>query len=136
MATPRRSLRSSLIRLAYANPDLQPRLLPLLVARDVLAADEGGPPDKLPEDTWKYFKKVPGTILVPISNLENIRARPTGIENAKKYMWMAYNGEGDRRKPLTLKDEGGGKYSVQDGNSTFNVARASGWKVLPGVVEE
>lgn len=129
------SLRSFVIRLAHENPDLRPILLPL-VARDVLAADEGGPPDKLPEDTWRYFKKVPGTILVQVGDLENIRARPTGIENAKKYMWMAYNGEGDRRKPLSLKDEGGGKYSIQDGNSTFNVARASGWRVLPGVVEE
>jgi hypothetical protein len=129
------SLRSSIIRLAHANPELRPILLPL-VARDVQAADGGEAPDKLPEDTWRYFKKVPGTILVPVGKLENIRARPTGIEHAKKHMWMAYNGEGGRREPITLKDEGGGKYSVQDGNSTFAVARASGWKVLPGVVGE
>jgi hypothetical protein len=90
--------------------------------------------DKLPEDTWKYFKKVPKTILVDINKLIPSRARPKGIENANKFMRLAYQGEKDRREPLDLQDNGDGTYTVLDGNSTYANAKHSKWKKLPGVV--
>lgn len=92
--------------------------------------------DKLPEDPWKYFLRVPGAQLVPVHALQTIRARPTGIENAAIHMARAYNGEGQKRKPISVKQNPNGTYTVLDGNSTTAIARAHGWKVLPVVVEE
>jgi len=108
------------------------------VAARYLAADEDmdEPPEKLPEDPWRYFKKVPNVVLVDLKDLTPIRARPDGIKNARKYMWLAYNGQMERRKPISLKDNGDGTYTVLDGNSTFANASASKWKQIPGVVEQ
>lgn len=91
-------------------------------------------PDNLPEEPWKYFKHDPEAILVPIHKLTPIRAREKGILNAKKYMWLAYQGQNDRRDPIHLEDLGDGSYNVLDGNSTYAVAVASGWSKIPGVV--
>lgn len=101
-----------------------------------MSNDPANPPDKLPEDMWKYFNHVPGTIEVPLSKLSPIRARPTGIANAKKYMWQAFLGVNKKRDPLSLRDLGGGQYEVADGNSTYANAVESGWKTIPGVVVE
>lgn len=90
---------------------------------------------ELPEDPWKYFKKVPGAILVPISKLSTIRARPKGIKNAAKYMRLAYDGKMERRKPISLRQEKDGKFTVLDGNSTTANARRSGWKNIVGKIE-
>ena len=90
--------------------------------------------DKLPEDTWKYFEKVPKTILIDIDKLIPSRARPKGIANANKFMLLAYQGDKGRRKPLDLEDNGDGTYTVLDGNSTYANAKHSKWKKLPGVV--
>ena len=87
---------------------------------------------KLPEDTWKYFEKVPDTILVDIDKLVPTRARPEGIIEANKRMQQLLS----RRKPLDLKDNGDGTYSILDGNSTYANALHSEWKELPGVVVE
>jgi hypothetical protein len=40
------------------------------------------------------------------------------------------------RKPLSLKDNGDGTYTVLDGNSTYANARMSRWKNLLGMVVE
>ena len=87
---------------------------------------------KLPEDTWKYFEKVPDTILVDIDKLVPTRSRPEGIIEANKRMQQLLS----RRKPLDLKDNGDGTYSILDGNSTYANALHSEWKELPGVVVE
>lgn len=102
----------------------------------LMAAETSDIPDKLPEDPWRYFKKDPKAIVVDLKDLTPIRAREKGIENAKKYMWMAYSGEMEKRKPISLKDNGDGTYTVLDGNSTFANAKASGWRKIPGIVEE
>lgn len=125
------TLRSKVIRLAHANPALRPHLLPLLTNGSRTATVQ-----KLPDDPWRYFKKVPGAIMVNLKDLTPIRARESGIANANKYMWMAYNGEMEKRKPISLKDNGDGTYTVLDGNSTYANAMANNWKQIPGVVEE
>jgi hypothetical protein len=86
---------------------------------------------QLPEAPWKYFIKTPGAMLVPLSKLETTRARPKGIANAEPHMARAYTGEGKRRKPISVKKLGGGKYRVMDGNSTTAIARKHGWKSIP-----
>jgi hypothetical protein len=92
-------------------------------------------PRNLPEDPWKYFNAVPGSILVPIKKLNPIRARPQGIHNAKIHMWEAFKGGGKRRDPISLKDNGDGTYTVLDGNSTYAVAKECGWDSIPATVE-
>jgi ppGpp synthetase/RelA/SpoT-type nucleotidyltranferase len=90
----------------------------------------------LPEDPWRYFTKTPGAELVPVAKLQTVRARPEGIANAAKYMAMAYNGEGDKRKPLSVKKNQDGTYTVLDGNSTTAIAKSQRWKMIPVTVEE
>lgn len=91
------------------------------------------PVDKLREDPWAYFLKVPGAILVPVDKLETTRARPTGIENAEKYMYQAAYEGGKRRKPISVKKSEHGKWTVLDGNSTTAIAKKHGWKHLPAI---
>jgi len=86
----------------------------------------------LPESPWKYFKKTSDAELYLVKDLKNIRQREKGVKNANKYMLMAYNGEGQKRKPLDLEDNGDGTYTVMDGNSTFANAQLSGWKHIVG----
>ncbi len=91
----------------------------------------------LPEDLFKYFKKHPRGQVVDIDLLEPIRARPKGISNANKYMWLNYWGYGEGgRDPISLTDEDGdGMYEIQDGNSTFENAQYSGWDKIYGIID-
>lgn len=91
--------------------------------------------DSLPDDPYKYFKKTPDSQLVPVSALRTIRARPEGIKNAAVHMANAFNGEGEKRKPISLKDNGDGTYTVADGNSTTAMAKQHKWKNIVAVVE-
>lgn len=91
---------------------------------------------KLPYDLFKYFKKAPGAIEVDVSDLTPIRAREKGVANANRFMWLAYHGAMERRKPVSLQDNGDGTYTVLDGNSTFANAKKNGWKKLYGKVEK
>lgn len=91
--------------------------------------------DNLPDDPFKYFHKTPDAKLIPVSALRTIRARPEGIANAAKHMAKAFNGEGDKRKPVSLKDNGDGTYTVMDGNSTTAMARQHNWKNIVATVE-
>lgn len=90
----------------------------------------------LPDDLFKYFKRDRDGMKVPLSSLTPIRAREKGIANANKFMWLAYWGKMDRRKPISLKENGDGTYTVLDGNSTFANAQKSGWKYIYGKVVE
>lgn len=93
-------------------------------------------PHPLPDDLYRFFKRVPGAIEVSLDDLTPIRAREKGIANANRFMWLAYWGEMDRRKPISLRDNGDGTYTVLDGNSTFANAQMSGWGSILGKVEE
>jgi len=88
----------------------------------------------LPEDPWRYFIKVKGAILIPLSKLKPTRARPSGIEHAAKLMRTAYDGTTEKREPISVKAEPGGTYSVLDGNSTYANAAANHWKSIPAIV--
>ena len=94
----------------------------------------------LPEKYEIFFDmaKVPGTKLILMSDIEPIRARVEGIENALRMMYALSIGEGaglGRRVPVQVKELGNGKYQIIDGNSTYAIANKSGWKFLPVTVE-
>jgi len=92
-------------------------------------------PQPLPADLYRYFKRAPGAIEVKLKDLTPIRAREKGIANANRFMWLAYWGAMPVRKPISLKDNGDGTYTVLDGNSTFANAKMSKWDKIVGVVE-
>ena len=104
--------------------DLGDKVASKVYRQQLAKMKEGG---KLPEELGRYFIKTSKTKVVRMSDLIPLRARPTGIENAHKYMKMAYNGEMERRKPITIY-KSGGKYRIADGNSTYAVAKENGWK--------
>jgi hypothetical protein len=85
----------------------------------------------LPDDPKRYFEMPPGTLMVPISKLKTIRRRESGVQNAEQHMRRAYVGEGQRRKPISVRREPDGSFTVVDGNSTTAIARKNKWRALP-----
>lgn len=81
----------------------------------------------------KLFNRPPGTFDAPIGQLENIRARPEGIENAAKLMYAGVIGHPDAkpRAPISVQETGDGKYRIFDGNSTYAILREAGWSTAP-----
>ena len=85
--------------------------------------------EELPYDLDRYFIKDADTKEIDLNLLEPTRAREKGVKNANKYMRMAYDGEIDRRKPISVYERNG-KMFVFDGNSTIANAKNSGWKTI------
>jgi hypothetical protein len=89
---------------------------------------------ELPHQLDKYFTKPAGTIEIEMSNLIPIRARKEGIENAEMYMKKAYDGEMSKRKPIEIYKTRNKKYRINDGNSTYAVAKKNGWETIYATV--
>jgi ppGpp synthetase/RelA/SpoT-type nucleotidyltranferase len=85
--------------------------------------------EELPYDLDRYFIKDADTKEIDLKLLEPTRAREKGVKNANKYMRMAYDGEIDRRKPISVYERNGEMF-VFDGNSTIANAKNSGWKTI------
>ncbi len=85
--------------------------------------------EELPYDLDRYFIKDADTKEIDLNLLEPTRAREKGVKNANKYMRMAYDGEIDRRKPISVYERNGEMF-VFDGNSTIANAKNSGWKTI------
>jgi hypothetical protein len=100
------------------------------VAVDVVKAARA-----LPHAPERYFE-IGNSVLLPLANLIQSRARPDGISNAVKLMSEAYDGHRARRAPIRVRRLNGGRYLVVDGNSTAIVAAAAGWPVIPCSVGE
>jgi hypothetical protein len=92
----------------------------------------------LPEEPETFFKmNWPGLVMLDMDKLQNIRARESGIRNALIMMYAKANNlaEGlDSRQPISVREIGDGRYEVLDGNSTFNIAKRSGWKQIPAEI--
>jgi hypothetical protein len=90
--------------------------------------------EKLPYSLKKYFKITKKSQKISISKLKTIRARPKGIENAHKHMYMAYRDYNthitSKRNPIALEKNTNGTYTVLDGNSTVYWARRNNWKYI------
>ena len=101
--------------------------------RCVVATGMGESKD-LPEDPWRYFEKESGATLVPLSKL--VLSHDRGQTRAESFMRAAYNGTGDKRAPISVRERADGTFTVLDGNSTCKIARAAGWKTIPVIVKE
>lgn len=96
-----------------------------------------GPVRQLPDEPEKFFNmEAEGAVSVPMDRLVPVRARPKGVLNANKFMMDAYEGTAAVRKPLDLKANKDGTFTVLDGNSTFANAARSGWSHIVGRVVE
>ena len=95
--------------------------------------DDTGVPEKLPFAPNKYFT---GGKDVPLRLLDATRAREKGVHNARVFMWKAYVGEAERRKPISLRPTDDGRFEVLDGNSTYANAVASHWPSIRAEVVE
>lgn len=95
--------------------------------------DDTGVPEKLPFAPSKYFTSGRN---VPLRLLDATRAREKGIHNARVFMWRAYVGLVDRRKPISIRPKGDGRFEVLDGNSTYANALASGWPTIRAEIVE
>lgn len=89
---------------------------------------------ELPHELDRYFTKPAGTIEVEMNKLIPIRARKSGIENAEVYMKKAYDGKMSKRKPIEIYKTRNKKYRVNDGNSTYAVAKKNGWETIYATV--
>jgi ppGpp synthetase/RelA/SpoT-type nucleotidyltranferase len=85
--------------------------------------------DKLPFNLDKYFIKNSKTLTIPVKSIQPTRARKKGVLNANKFMRKAYDGEIERRKPISIYKRDG-KWYAYDGNSTLVNAIVSGWKTI------
>lgn len=96
----------------------------------------------LPEQHALYFKlDDPRTQLIPLSVLSPIRAREDGIKHALMLMFAATVGLPEKeihgkRDPISLAPIGDGRFKVIDGNSTFHIAKLSGWREIPAIITE
>lgn len=94
------------------------------------------PAGMLIENHDLYFTKPKGSIDIPMDRLTPDHHEPASIRNAMKYMAEAAAGKRDKRKPISLRDNGDGTYTVTDGNATFGAAKAAGWSSIRGLVTE
>jgi len=89
----------------------------------------------LPENPELFFKMDwPNLIMMDMDKLRNTRARESGIRNALIMMYAKANdiAEGlGSRQPISVRPTNDGYYEVLDGNSTYNIAKRSGWKQIP-----
>tara|TARA_R110000803_G_scaffold59101_7_gene117483 strand:- start:1521 stop:3695 length:2175 start_codon:yes stop_codon:yes gene_type:complete len=96
-------------------------------------------PGKLANDPELYFDRSLATapvVTVRVDSIKVIRAREEGIENAEKLMEAAAEGIIPRRKPLDLRLNDDGSYTVLDGNSTTAIAEKHGIEKLIGQIVE
>ena len=96
-------------------------------------------PKKLPKNPKHYFDESLATapvVSIPVSSLTTVRAREGGIANAEKLMAAAADGVIPKRKPVDLRDNGDGTFTVLDGNSTTAIARKHDFAFLIGQVVE
>jgi len=95
----------------------------------------------LPDDPEIYFNlDYPNMEMVDVNELSNTRARESGIKNALVMIYALSQGIGEglgKRNPITVREVSTGQYEVLDGNSTYNIAKRSGWKQIPAeIVDE
>lgn len=111
----------------------------ILAKLEHLSAEEMLP---LPEQPSLYFKlDDPRTQFIPLSALSPIRAREDGIRHALMLMYAASTGMPEKevlgkRDPISLAPAGGDRFDVLDGNSTYHIAKLSGWRKIPAIITE
>lgn len=84
----------------------------------------------LPEGLESYFVTDSSAFDIDIDRLQPTRRRSEGVESAARLMAAARNGEHPKRAPITVRPDGENGFIILDGNSTYAVALASGWRQL------
>jgi hypothetical protein len=125
-----------LLQEAYRSLYTESSLKEKLLAKFQNLSDEDMLP--LPEEPETFFKmNWPGLVMLDMDKLQNIRARESGIRNALIMMYAKANNLAEglgSRQPISVREIGDGRYEVLDGNSTFNIAKRSGWKKIPAEI--
>lgn len=96
-------------------PDLQPEQRASL--------ERGEIPAGIGANAFLY--KTSDSTTISMADVDPIRARPTGIANARKLMAGAPL-SGNRRQPITVKRKADGRYELLDGSSTYAVLNEAG----------
>ena len=91
--------------------------------------------DPLPEAPERYFKMAAAATLIPLDLLVPDHLRIEAVPRAIGYMRAAYAGSGGKRSPIALRRRVDGRFDIVDGNTTYHVARKSGWKSIPAMIE-
>lgn len=93
------------------------------------------------DELHKFFKDT--SMLVPVKSLhitkDEVRddpkyragLKPYPVKTAAGFMAKAYNGEADKRDPITVTKMPDGRYHVEDGNATAKAAIGAGWSHIP-----
>ncbi len=77
--------------------------------------------------TNPYFEITDRSMTVPLDRvIEREPAKPDRLERARVLMEKARNGEGPKRPPIKVVDQGDGTYRVVDGNTTLHILRELG----------
>lgn len=94
------------------------------------------PTPVLPDVPSDYFV-TDGAQMVDVSALVPLRPpadQKKSVKAAMSYAKAAADGKMDKRKPISVRDNGDGTFSVLDGNATLGMAQAAGWAQLPVTV--
>lgn len=90
----------------------------------------------LVENPDLYFTRPAGSIEVDLDKLTPDHEEPKSTANALKRMAQAAAGKMDKRKPISLRDNGDGTFHILDGNATFHAHRAAGFSKIRALVTE
>lgn len=82
-------------------------------------------------DATLYIDTPKGSDMLPMSVIRPTRRRDKGVADAKAYMARAARGEARKRRPLTVRRDPDGRYSLLDGNSTYAVLQEAGAREVP-----
>jgi hypothetical protein len=94
------------------------------------------PTPVLPDQPSDYFI-TEGAQMVDVSALIPLRPpvdQKKSVKAAMSYAKAAADGLMDKRKPISVRDNGDGTFSVLDGNATLGMAQTAGWAQLPVTV--
>jgi hypothetical protein len=89
----------------------------------------------LVEDLDRYFLPDGRAIEILLVDLRPSRRRPEGVANAQRLMAAAAVGAHPKRAPINVRRLADGSFLIVDGNSTFAVAKAAGWRSLRCIVD-
>jgi hypothetical protein len=89
----------------------------------------------LPERHEDYFQLPDGSEIMALKQLEsNKKITEKNIDSALANMRGAASGQMKKRAPIQVSKKGS-RYFIKDGNATTEVAKRSGWKQIPVIIE-
>jgi hypothetical protein len=86
--------------------------------------------EALPEEPGRYFLLRTDCLSIPLDRLIVDHVQSKGIRNANLLMRRAYEGIGERRLPIKVRQHNN-FYKIIDGSSTYINAVLSSWSAIP-----